>query len=211
MAKETEKAAEVQRKKNLVDSHTLSQLFGVTTRRIQQLAAAGVIPSTREKGGVNRYDLLSAVRCYIAYLQEVIESRERQRVGSPDEENESRKIKADADLKATKAELAAIELADLKNKMHRSEDVEAMTSDLLLHIQETIEELPQAAAKELAALSRPVEVADALRKRTNEMLNTLSKYEYSEASAARRRAAYDERKKALDGGVTPPEKPRRRK
>jgi len=87
--------------RNLVDSQILASLFGLTTRRIQQLASEGVIPSVKEKGGVNKYDLLAAIRGYVVFLQRRVESQ--MQGGIDDTVNESRKLRADADLKDVKA------------------------------------------------------------------------------------------------------------
>lgn len=45
---------------------TLAKLFNLTSVRVQQLAADGII----QKSGRGRYDLWPSVRAYIAYLQE---------------------------------------------------------------------------------------------------------------------------------------------
>ncbi len=54
-------AAKVQ----LVACGVLSKLFGLTVRRVQQLAKEGIIPKPKR----NQYDLLGCIQAYIKYLQ----------------------------------------------------------------------------------------------------------------------------------------------
>lgn len=170
--------------RNLVDSQILASLFGLTTRRIQQLASEGVIPSIREKGGVNKYDLLAAIRGYVVFLQRRVESQ--MQGGIDDTVNESRKLRADADLKDVKARIAEMELDELQAKMHDAEDVQKMTEDLILVIREKLEALPKKLARKLTTVSSPVEVSEIIRKEVCEALLELSQYSYSEEAAKRR-------------------------
>ena len=112
-------------KQNLVDSKIIAQLFGVTTRRVQQLAQEGIISATKQ-GNANKYDLLPTIQRYIKHLSEKANGKEATK---KDTETEGRRLEAEADLKRSKADMAALQLKELEGKMHRSEDVEAvMTS-----------------------------------------------------------------------------------
>lgn len=174
--------------KKLVDSRLLANLFGLTPRRIQQLASSGVIPVIREKGGVNRYDLMQAIRGYVTYLQETID---RQRPADLTvREAASRKIKADADLKQAKADFASMERSRIAAGMHRAEDVEAMTDDLIATIRENVEAIPDELAEQLAPMKSPPEISDAIRRNVCEHLLRLSQYTFSpERTAQGKKAA----------------------
>ncbi len=168
--------------KNYVDAKTVATLFGLTVRRIQQLTQDGIL-QTEQVGKQRRYDLLGTVRRYISYLQQKANSKG----GSKDDaDNESRKIKADADLKATKAEIAEMELAELKGKMHRSEDVEAMTNDLVFTIRSMIKALPGRLAIDLAPITSPNEISERIKQEVNAVLLELSNYRYDSEAYKKR-------------------------
>lgn len=164
-------------KKSYVEAKQIALLFGLTVRRIQQLTQDGIL-QTETVGRQRRYDLLSSVRHYIDYLQKRVS--ERSNGGTQeDAENESRKLRADADLKQTKAEIARLELEELRGKMHRSEDVEALTTDLVFAIRGMLLALPGRLAIDLAAITVPSEISTRIRKEIDAVLIELSNYKYS--------------------------------
>ena len=178
----TENGAPKASQKNYVDTKIIATLFGLTARRIQQLTQDGIL-KTEQVGKQRRYDLLDTVRRYIAYLQEKCNSKG----GSKDDtENESRKIKADADLKATKAAIAEMELQELTGEMHRSEDVEAMTTDLVYTIRGMLLALPGRLAIDLATIDKPAEISERVKQEVHTILQELSNYTY-DADAYKKR------------------------
>ena len=108
----------------LVDSKTIAALFDMTPRRVQQLTKEGVIAAVKE-GNANRYDLLPTIQRYIRYLTAKANGREPSK---KDSEIEGRRLEAEADLKRSKADVAALQLKKLEGTMHRSEDVVAVQS-----------------------------------------------------------------------------------
>ena len=101
----------------LVDSKTIAALFDMTPRRVQQLTKDGVIAAVKE-GNANRYDLLPTIQRYIRYLTAKANGREPSK---KDSEIEGRRLEAEADLKRSKADIAALQLSELEGTMHRSE------------------------------------------------------------------------------------------
>ena len=110
----------------LVDSKTIAALFDMTPRRVQQLTKEGVIAAVKE-GNANRYDLLPTIQKYIRYLTAKANGREPSK---KDAETEGRRLEAEADLKRSKADIAALQLKELEGTMHRSE---ATMTDLVWH------------------------------------------------------------------------------
>ncbi len=108
----------------LVDSKTIAALFDMTPRRVQQLTKEGVIATVKE-GNANRYDLLPTIQRYIRYLTAKANGREPSK---KDSEIEGRRLEAEADLKRSKADIAALQLSELEGTMHRSEGVVAVQS-----------------------------------------------------------------------------------
>lgn len=165
-------------KKNYADAKQLAILFDLTVRRIQQLTQDGVL-QTETVGRQRKYDLLAAVRQYIKYLQRRVETKSGGNGTQEDADNESRKLRAEADLKQTKAAIAQLEYDEIQGKMHRSEDVEALTNDLVFTIRGMLLALPGRLAIDLAAVSSPNEVSTRVRKEIDAVLNELANYKYN--------------------------------
>ncbi|WP_088227798.1 protoporphyrinogen oxidase [Desulfosporosinus sp. FKB] len=167
----------------LVGSDYLAEVFGVSKRRIQQLTKEGVIVATKVKNA-NCYDLMPTVQGYIKYLSNKINNREPK--NSEALKNEARKSKAEADLKESKASMAALELDELEGKMHRSEDVEAMTTDLVFSIRSMIMALPGRLAIDVAGITTAAEASERIKQECFGILNDLSNYRYDPEEYKRR-------------------------
>ena len=84
---------------------TLAKLFNLTSVRVQQLAADGII----QKSGRGQYDLWPSVRAYIAYLQE---RKVNQWDSDTDDPTEIKKQQ----LRRTKEEADKLELANARTR-----------------------------------------------------------------------------------------------
>lgn len=166
-------------KPNLQKTQVIAKLFGLTVRRVQQLTQEGVISQVDGKG----YDLLPTIQRYIKYLQDKAYGRE-QKAQMVDLETE--KLNAEIDLKRSKARMAELELKELEGKMHRSEDVEAMTTDLVLNIRSMLLALPGLLAVDLAEISTAAEISEKIKEAVSDILEELSNYEYDPKEYQRR-------------------------
>lgn len=166
----------------LVDSKTIAMLFEVSERRVQQLAKEGIIIATKQ-GNANRYDLRPTVQRYIRYLSEKAYGKEANQV---DAEAEKRKLVADADFKRSKADKAALQLKELEGKMHRSEDVEAVMTDLVYTIRSMIMALPGRLAVDIVSVKTSAEASEIIRAEVYKILEELSTYQYDPEEYARR-------------------------
>ena len=175
-------APTTQQKRTMVDATMVAKLFNLTVRRIQQLTQDGVL-ATELVDKKRKYDLLLTVQRYIAYLQEKVVKKGENK---DDAQNESRKIKVDADLRAAKAEIADMELKELRGEMHRSEDVEAMTTDLVFTIRSMMLALPGRLAIDLAKITKPAEISERIKQEIHAILLELSNYQY-DADAYKKR------------------------
>lgn len=166
----------------LVDSKTIAAIFGVDPRRVQQLAKEGIITATKE-GHANRYDLLPTIQKYIRYLSDKANGRE-----SPkrDSDTESRRLEAEADLKRSKADMAALQLKELEGQMHRSEDVEAVMTDLVFTIRSSLIALPGRLAVDVVAAQTAAEASVIIRDEVYKILEELAGYKYDPEEYARR-------------------------
>ena len=171
-----------QSKQNLVDSKVIATLFGVTTRRVQQLVREGVITATK-KGNANKYDLLPTIQRYIRHLTEKANGRKE---SEKDTEAESKKLEAEADLKRSKADMAALQLKELEGEMHRSEDVEAAVTDLVYTIRSMLTALPGRLAVDVVNAASPAEASEIIRTEVYKVLEELAGYKYDPEEYARR-------------------------
>lgn len=167
----------------LVDSKTIAAIFGVDPRRVQQLAKEGVITATKE-GHANRYDLLPTIQRYIRYLSDKANGRES--ISKKDAETEGRRLEAEADLKRSKADMAALQLKELEGKMHRSEDVEAVMTDLVFTIRSSLIALPGRLAVDVVTAQTAAEASVIIRDEVYKILEELAGYKYDPEEYARR-------------------------
>ncbi len=94
-------------------------------------------------------------------------------------EIEKRKKQAETKLKESKALVEEMKANEFQGKMHRSEDVQAMTADLLYFIRGSLVALAGRCATECAASSEPAEVQKIIEREVFSILSELSEYKYS--------------------------------
>lgn len=85
----------------------VADLFGVSVRRIQQLTQEGVLPTTDTPDG-RRYDLVSTVQKYTAYLSDKAYGRSKT---DKEAELKEQKLRAEIALKNSQAELHKLKTA----------------------------------------------------------------------------------------------------
>lgn len=169
-------------KKNLQSSVTIAKIFGVTDRRVQQLAKEGIIPAAQRKP--YKFDLLPTIQAYIKHLSEKANGKEQK--SADNVQAEADKLRAEADLKRHKADMAEMQLQELEGKMHRSEDVEAMTNDLVYTIRSMIMALPGRLAMDVVQVQTASEASALIRTECNKVLNELAEYKYDPEEYQRR-------------------------
>ena len=94
---------------------------------------------------------------------------------------ENAKSAAEITLKAAKATIAQLEAAELQGKMHRSEDVAAMTEDLIFTMRNMLAALPGRLAVDVAAAESAAEAADIIRREVHSIMAEIAKYRYDPA------------------------------
>jgi len=150
-----------------VNSTELAIVLGVTARRVRQLAQDGIIETVNR----GQYQLCDSVQRYAAFLCKEPLSKE-------DKKLDSDRRKAEVSLKASKAKIAELEAAELEGKMHRSEDVEAMTTDLIYAIRGALMALPGRLAVDVCDVQTPAEASELIRKEVHAIMRDLSQYRY---------------------------------
>lgn len=165
-----------------VSSTELAAVLGVTVRRVQQMAQDGTIPPVRR----GRFLLCDSVQRYLNFL---LRDKEQSQSGLEKET-------AETEIKKAKAVIAKLEAEELQGKMHRSEDVAAMTEDLIYAIRGMLVALPGRLAVDVSAAGSPAEAAEVIRREVFKVMQELTGYRYDPhryAERVRERKDWDER------------------
>ncbi|MCI8603673.1 MAG: hypothetical protein HFE79_05960 [Ruminiclostridium sp.] len=146
---------------------------GKTNQWIGQLTAQGVINKTQTSHG-SLYSLFDTIKAYCTMLED-----RAKKLDENTSEIEKRKKQAETKLKESKALVEEMKANEFQGKMHRSEDVQAMTADLLYFIRGSLVALAGRCATECAASSEPAEVQKIIEREVFSILSELSEYKYS--------------------------------
>lgn len=149
----------------MVKPTELAVVLGLTGRRVRQLAEDGLFQKFS-----GEYNLAKSVQTYIRQTSRNFTDEDAQI-------DQARK-KAEAALKASKAQMAKLEADELAGKMHRQEDVEAVMDDMVYTIRDALMALPGRLAVDCAAASTPAEASTVIRKEVFKVMTELSNYEY---------------------------------
>jgi len=155
--------------RKMISSEELARIIGKDKRTVQNLAKQGVL--TCEKSGRrNLYDLYTVVREYCDYFAKST----NRKISSMEDE----KLAEDVRIKRAKADMAELELRELQGSLHAAEDVENMTTDLVLVIRSSFLALPGKVSAELSEMTDARDVSERLKVEVFDILKDLSTYEY---------------------------------
>ena len=149
-----------------VSSSELACVLGITGRNIRQLVEDGQLEKVD-----GRFILSASVQRYVAFKSKRDKDDEEQRL------DKARRT-AEVTLRASKAQIAKMGADELRGKMHRSEDVAAMTEDLIYTIRGSLMALPGRLAVDVAATATPAEAAEIIRKEVHALMRELANYQY---------------------------------
>lgn len=150
-----------------VSSSVLADLFGLTERRVRQLAEEGIIAKVKR----GRYDLSTSVRSYIIHLKTNNDLKEDKIKKEIDIDTEN------ALLIKAKREKAELELAAMRGDMHFSSDVERVMNDMLSNFRAKLLSMPTKIAPFLMNMNQIGGIQDVIRSNILEVLNELSNYD----------------------------------
>ncbi len=151
-----------------VSTTELASILGLTGRRIRQLAEDGVIDKVKD----GRFNLSKSVQGYISLQR-------KDKLSEEEEKLEKVRRQSEVTLKASKAQIAKLEAAELQGKMHRSEDVAAMTEDLIYTIRAAIVALPGRLAMDVVTAETAAEASEIIRKEVYKVMKELAAYRYN--------------------------------
>lgn len=169
-------------KQNLQSTDIIAKLFDLDVRRVQQLAKEGILLAASQRP--YKFDLLPTVKAYIRYLRDRANGKEAKTADTV--KAEADKLRAEADLKQSKAKIAELQLKELEGKMHRSEDVEALTNDLVYTARSMIMALPGRLAMDVVQAGSANEASALIRTECYKILDELAGYQYDPEAYRRR-------------------------
>ena len=154
-----------------VKTADICAMIGKSNQWVGQLTSQGTIHKSRTPHG-NLFECLSTAKSYIDSMQEKHPADEDE--ASLEQERKA----AEVQLKKAKARIADLEADELQGKMHRSEDVAAMTEDLIYIVRGMLLALPGRLARDAAAAQTPAEAAEAIRRELFPAMEELSRHRY---------------------------------
>lgn len=158
----------------VVSAAEISLALGITRARVSQLVADKILVKSNSK-----YPLCENIQRFIDFKVKNSGSTDIERLTA-------QKLEAEVKLKQSKAEISLLEENELKGKLHRSEDVEAMTSDLIYTIRSALIALPGRLAVDVAQESNPAECAKIVRHEVYAAMEGMSEYAYDPSKYAAR-------------------------
>ena len=157
-----------------VKTADICAMTGKSNQWVGQLVSQGTLCKKQTAHGA-MFDLTSTMRSYC----EMLEAR-----GDDDPERakqEKDRIKAELTIKMSKAAIASAEAKERLGQMHRSEDVAAMTSDLILAIRGALLALPGRLAVDVFSAKDSAEASEIIRAEVYKILEDISNYKYDPA------------------------------
>ena len=178
----TSRKGKVEESPGYCKSEDLASLFGLTGQWINQLTRDGVLKKRDTPAG-KRYNVVESTRSYVQYLRDKAAGRGEK--GIP-ESKELEKFEAEVRIKQAKAQIAELEAQELQGIMHRSEDVAALTEDLLYTVRDSLLALPGRLAVDAAAAATAAEAAEIIKREVYLVMGELSAYTYDPKKYAER-------------------------
>lgn len=151
-----------------VSAKVMSEIIGVGDRQIRNLAEEGIL--VRNSHG--KYLLLKSIKNYIMNLKI---AKAGQNVTSDFEEQELDLEKEKAKNEHFKAMITEIRLQLIKGKVHKSEDVGAVITDMFIKFRSKMMALPSALAPKLEGKEK-FEIQEKLKEKIEEALHELADY-----------------------------------
>ena len=133
---------------------TICQLFGLSSRRIEQLVADGVITRTKTKAGV-RFETVQTIQKYVKYLSDKAYGKDRSEAEAKLKEQ---KLKADIALKESQGELHKLRTDIAAGRYISVEEVKLDYSRFFVQFKKFALSLPSRLAGRLTGFIDPVEV-----------------------------------------------------
>jgi len=148
-------------------------MTGKSNQWIGQLVSKGTIKKHKTPHGT-MFESKEAIKAYCDMLEERSKGEEDKDIL----EAEKEKAEAEAKIKKSKAVIEEMKAEEVLGKMHRSEDVLAITEDLIYSIRSILISLPGRLAVDVKVAETTAEVAEVIKKEVYKAMDELSNYQY---------------------------------
>lgn len=153
----------------------ICRMTGKSNQWIGQLTSQGILVKKQTPHGA-LYEMAETVKSYIEMLDARAEEKD-----DKEQATEAMRRKAEATLKQAKATVATLDAQERLGKMHRSEDVAAMTEDLIFTIRSGLLALPGRLAVDVMSAKDSAEASDIIEREIYRLMNELANYKYDAA------------------------------
>jgi len=153
-----------------ISTTELARVLGLSVRRIQQMAQDGTVPPATK----GRFRLNDSVQRYITFIT-------GNQLSEDEQKSEKARRMAEVQIKAAKATVAKLEASELQGKMHRSEDVQAITEDMANMLRNLLLSLPGRLAVDVSNARSAAEASVIIKEAVHEVMREMSKYQYDPA------------------------------
>lgn len=165
--------ADEQDMKSYASKDTICRLFGLTSRRIEQLVSDGVINKVKTKSGEVRFETAPTIQKYIKYLSDKAYGRER---SDKEAELKEQKLRADVALKESQGELHRLRTEIAQGNYISVEEVKADYSRFFIVFKNFALSIPGKMAGRLSGFVDPVEVREIENELQKEVKKLLSDF-----------------------------------
>ena len=158
-----------------VKTADICSITGKSNQWIGQLTSQGTLSKKQTPFGP-MFDISETMQDYLSSVEDKIDEQTED-----DKKVESQRRKAEATFKAAKASIASMDAKERAGKMHRSEDVAAMTEDLIYAIRSALIALPGRLAVDVIAAKDAAEASEIIRQEVYKVMDELATYKYDSA------------------------------
>ena len=149
----------------------LCSLLGVSKQYIGQLVSAGTLNREMTDNG-SFFNLMDTVKEHLDSLSEKSKKSESEK------KLDKAKMAAEVKLKVAKAAMAELQAKEVSGKMHRSEDVQVFTQELIDTVKNALLSLPGRLAVEVSLCDTAEECAVLIKEAVRDILSELSEFDY---------------------------------
>jgi len=159
------------------DSKIIARLFKISVRRVQQLTQEGVLSTVAViEGGrtLRRYDLVPTIQAYVAYLSD--KAYGRSSATAKEKELKEKKMEAEAELKASQAELHKLRTKIASGDYISREEVKIDYSRFFVVFKKFVSSIPAMVSGMIAPYADPTEVRKLEKDLTGEFNKVLQSF-----------------------------------
>lgn len=154
-----------------VKTADICSMLGVSNQWVGQLTSQGTLNKMQTDHG-KLFNLTDSIRAYMDSQNDKIKKTAEER------KMEKARATAEVKLKVAKATVAELQAQELRGKMHRSEDVQVFTQELIDTVKNALLSLPGRLAVEVSLCDTAEECSVLIKEAIRDVLNELSEYDY---------------------------------